>query len=256
MAALRVAYIKTSLLDFPGRLASVLFLPVCNFRCPYCHNAALVETARLGRGEDEPCDDALVDYAEFLSFLDARKSLISGVAISGGEPLLRDELPRIIADIRDRGLAVKLDTNGSRPDRLAALLAPGGTGGAGTAVIDYAALDLKTSPSSYASLAPGLPDSGERVLESLSILREARSRRDCGFEIRITCVPGIVGRLELEDMGSYLEAEDEVILQEFRPGGCLDPTFDEIEPYTKAEMEELLAIARRRAPGARVRGWR
>ena len=87
----RVAFIKTSLIDFPGRLASVLFLPGCNFRCPYCHNAGLVDE-RQARVADE-----LVEMGEFLEFLDRRRALVSGVVISGGEPLLHGETPRIAA---------------------------------------------------------------------------------------------------------------------------------------------------------------
>ena len=229
----RVAYIKTSLIDFPGRLASVLFLPGCNFRCPYCHNAELVVQSReLAGGE------GLVAMGEFLEFLDKRKSLISGVVISGGEPLLYEETQRIAHSIRERGLAVKLDTNGSFPDRIAPV-AP-----------DYVALDFKTSVACYGRVAPGLPGAGEKVLESLAYLRGSATP----FEIRITCAPGIVGPSELEEMAQSLEAGDDVFLQAFRPGGCLDPAWDSAEPYPRAEMEIFLEILRRRAPKARLRG--
>lgn len=225
----RVAYVKTSLIDFPGRVASVLFLPGCDFRCPYCQNAALVTVTTA---------DDLSPMGEFLAFLDRRKLLISGVVVSGGEPLIHAEAPRLARAIRDRGLAVKLDTNGSQPERIAELGA------------DYVALDFKTAPSAYARVAPGLPGAGERVLESLAYLRSSGTP----FEVRITCAPGIVGVAELEEMVPALEKGDEVILQAFRPGGCLDPAFDGIEPYAPAEMGRLLDLARRHAPRARLRG--
>jgi pyruvate formate lyase activating enzyme len=250
----RVAYIKTSLIDFPGRLASVLFLPGCNFRCPYCHNAALVVQKReladgasssarrgeagLAREASIARDDGLVAMGEFLEFLDKRKSLISGVVISGGEPLLYEETPRIAHSIRERGLAVKLDTNGSFPDMIAPV-AP-----------DYVALDFKTSEACYGRVAPGLPGVGARVLDSLAYLRSSATP----FEVRITCAPGIVGPSELGEMALSLEAGDEVFLQAFRPGGCLDPAWDSAEPYPRAEMESFLAILRRRAPKSRLRG--
>jgi pyruvate formate lyase activating enzyme len=234
----RVAYIKTSLIDFPGRLASVLFLPGCNFRCPYCHNAALVDPKRSGAEDAEGLEgQGLVEMGEFLAFLDRRKSLISGVVISGGEPLLHEETPRIARAIRDRGLAVKLDTNGSFPSRIAPVEA------------DYVALDFKTSRSAYGRVAPALSEAGERVLESLDYLRGSGTP----FEVRITCVPGIVGPVELESMALSLEAGDEVLLQDFRPGGCLDPAWDGVEPYSREAMEGFLAILRRRAPRARMR---
>jgi pyruvate formate lyase activating enzyme len=233
----RVAYIKTSLIDFPGRLASVLFLPGCDFRCPYCHNAALVDPKQAspeGRGSG---DEGLVEMGEFLEFLDRRKSLISGVVISGGEPLLHEDTPRIARAIRDRGLAVKLDTNGSFPSRIAPVEA------------DYVALDFKTASSAYGRVAPALSEAGERVLESLEYLRGSGTP----FELRITCAPGIVGQAELESMALSLEAADEVLLQDFRPGGCLDPAWDRIEPYSREAMDGFLAILRSRAPRARMR---
>jgi pyruvate formate lyase activating enzyme len=239
----RVAYIKTSLIDFPGRLASVLFLPGCNFRCPYCHNAELVQrgpsSASKVEGDLVPRDkNELVAMGEFLEFLDRRKSLITGVVISGGEPLLYEETPRIAAAIRERGLAVKLDTNGSFPDRIA----PVGP--------DYVALDFKTSSASYGRVAPDIPGAGDKVLDSLAYLRSSGRP----FEVRITCAPGILGPSELGEMALSLEAGDDVVLQAFRPGGCLDPAWDSAEPYSRAEMEGFLDILRRRAPKARLRG--
>lgn len=230
----RVAYLKTSLLDFPGRLASVVFLPGCDFRCPYCHNAPLVDPSREG------ATDGLVSLDDFFAYLVKRRSMLSGVVISGGEPLLHEETPAIASSIRAMALAVKLDTNGSYPERIAAVGA------------DYVALDLKTSSSAYGRVAPGFESAGERALESLAFLRSSGT----AFEIRVTCAPGIVGPSELEELSLAFEPGDEVLLQEFRPGLCLDPTFDGVEPYARADMEGLLAIARRRAPRARVRGWR
>jgi pyruvate formate lyase activating enzyme len=229
-----VSYLKTSLIDFPGRIAAVLFLPGCDFRCPYCHNAALADPARGRPGEAT----ALSPLGEFLEFLDRRKSLVSGVVITGGEPLLRDETPRLARAIRERGLAVKLDTNGSYPSRIAEVAA------------DYVALDFKTSPAAYSRVAPSLPDAGALVLESLAYLRSSGTP----FEVRITCAPGIVGEAELGEMALSLEEGDEVVLQEFRPGGCLAPDMDAVEPYSRARMEGLLAIVRRRSPQARIRG--
>ena len=235
---LDVAYLKTSLIDFPGRLASLLFLPGCNFRCPYCHNAALVEQGGAGGA-----GAGLVPLEDYLDFLDRRKKLISGVVISGGEPLIHEEAPAIARSIHEKGLAVKLDTNGSFPGRLAAIEA------------DYVALDLKTDPAQYGRVAPTPPqggsiDAGAAVLESLALLRSSGTP----FEIRITCAPGIVGQAEIEAMASHLEAGDEVILQNFRPGGCLDPRWDGKGPIAREAMEGLLEIARKAAPRARMRG--
>ena len=114
------------------------------------------------------------------------------------------------------------------------------------------ALDFKTAPSAYGRVAPAVSEAGERVLESLAYLRSSGTP----FEIRITCAPGIVGQAELEEMALALEAGDEVLLQDFRPGGCLDPAWDSVEPYSPVLMEGLLARVRRRAPKAKIRGER
>jgi pyruvate formate lyase activating enzyme len=231
----RVAFIKTSLVDFPGRVATVLFLPGCDFRCPYCHNAALV-----GRGDETAGD--LRPIEEFYAHLDRRAGLISGAVISGGEPLLHPDAPAIAAEIRRRSLAVKLDTNGSFPDRLEAVGA------------DYVALDLKAAPSAYDRVAPAMPDSGERVLETLRLLRRLSAAGKLEYEVRVTCAPGIVGPEDIWELASALEEGDLVYLQAFRPGGCLDPTYDGVEPYGRSVMDCLLAALRARAPRSRIRG--
>jgi anaerobic ribonucleoside-triphosphate reductase activating protein len=232
---LRVAFVKTSLIDFPGRVSSVLFLPGCDFACPYCHNAPLV------RGSEAD----LVPIEEFYAHLERRAHLISGVVLTGGEPLANADSARIAEAIRGRGLALKLDTNGSFPDRLAAILDP-----SSTARPDYVALDIKTAPSAYRRVSPRLPNAGESVLQSLRSLRSS----GIPFEIRITCAPGIVGEDEMRELSLALEADDAVFLQAFRPGSCLDPAWDEVEPYSRSEMEALLDIVREKARGAAIRG--
>jgi pyruvate formate lyase activating enzyme len=237
----RAAFVKTSLVDFPGRVASVLFLPGCDFRCPYCHNAAIVDGAALAAPGGEAPED-LRPIEEFYEHLDRRAAVLSGAVISGGEPLLRADAPSIAAEIRRRGLAVKLDTNGSFPDRVEAVGA------------DYVALDLKAAPSAYARVAPGLADAADRVLETLRLLRSLSAAGRLEFEIRVTCAPGVVGPEDVEELASVLEREDLVYLQAFRPGGCLDPAWDEVEPHPRPVMEGLLAAVRERAPRARMRG--
>ena len=229
----RVGLRKTSLVDFPGRVAAVLFTPGCNFRCPYCHNASLV-----GGGDGAAPDDGLLDLEEAIATIEGRAGRISGVVLSGGEPLLHPELPQLAARLRRKGLAVKLDTNGSFPDRITSICA------------DYVALDLKTAPELYPRLAPGLGDPGRSVLESLEVLRKSGA----DFEIRITCAPGFAGPEETDRIARLLEPGDRVLLQSFRPGGCLDPAWDAMDAWPGSVMEAMLETIRRRAPLARIRG--
>ncbi|MDI9427094.1 MAG: anaerobic ribonucleoside-triphosphate reductase activating protein, partial [Spirochaetota bacterium] len=125
---IRVGFRKTSLLDYPARLASVIFFTGCNFRCPWCHNRELV----LGEADD------LLALNECLSIIEKRKHLVQGVVLTGGEPLLQGIISELIAQIHELGLLVKLDTNGSLPEKLATLIEDPRTRP------DYVALDLKT----------------------------------------------------------------------------------------------------------------
>ena len=123
---------KMTLLDYPGKVACTVFLQGCNYRCPFCHNSELLE------GKAEP----LMTVEEFLVFLKKRVGLLDGVCVSGGEPTLSPGLRDLLAAIKERGFAVKLDTNGSRPEVLKALVAEG--------LVDYVAMDIKNAPSRYA----------------------------------------------------------------------------------------------------------
>lgn len=230
---MKLALLKTSLIDYPGRVASVAFLPGCNLRCPYCHNPELA----LGAGLPDLCD-----WESALDHLRRRRGLVTGLVFSGGEPCLRPELPAMAAQARETGVRVKLDTNGTMPDALAAVRA------------DYIALDLKTAFDRYGELAsdPGRPDGlGEAVLRSVAITRGL----GCEYEFRITCAPGIFGPAEAQALLPQLSPDDQVVLQAYRPGAVLNPAWAAAAiPYTKAELESLLTTLRRAAPLARLRG--
>ena len=131
---------KLTLLDYPGRTACTVFLSGCNFRCPFCHNAPLLTAT----------DEDGMDEDELLAFLKKRQGLLDGVAVTGGEPLLRPELPALLEKIKALGYAIKLDTNGAFPERLEAVVCAG--------LADYVAMDIKNSPARYAETAgvPGL----------------------------------------------------------------------------------------------------
>lgn len=230
---MKLALLKTSLIDYPGRVASVAFLPGCNLRCPYCHNPELA----LGAGLPE-----LSDWQSTLDHLRRRRGLITGLVFSGGEPCLRPELAAMAAQAREAGVRVKLDTNGTMPEALAA------------AAADYIALDIKTSFDRYGELAadPGRPGGlGEALLRSVAITRGL----GCAYEFRITCAPGIFGQAAAQALLPHLRPDDPVVLQACRPGAVLDPAWAASAiPYTRAELEALLDTIKRAAPLARLRG--
>ncbi|MFH1879694.1 MAG: anaerobic ribonucleoside-triphosphate reductase activating protein, partial [Bacillota bacterium] len=158
---------KMTLLDYPGKIAATVFLGGCNFRCPYCHNASLVEP---GRQAQEIAED------EFFAFLQKRKGLLDGVCVSGGEPLVQDGLEPFFQRIKDLGFLVKLDTNGSYPGKLRQL--------AGGGLIDYVAMDIKNSPAKYAATAGIAGDVLPDVRESVAYLLAGSA----AYEFRTTVV--------------------------------------------------------------------
>ena len=175
---------KMTLLDFPGKVACTLFLQGCNFRCPFCHNSDLLPH----QGEEFMTVDA------FLKFLEGRKGLLDGVAITGGEPTGRPDLPDLIRKIKDLGFAVKLDTNGTNPKMLKQLVADG--------LLDYVAVDVKNSPAKYAETV-GLPSLNlDKITESLAFLIAS----DTDYEFRTTLVSQFHTAEDMEEIGQWLQS--------------------------------------------------
>ena len=158
---------KLTLLDYPEHTACTLFVPYCNFRCPFCHNSELLSG-----------DAEFYDENEIFAFLKKRKGVLEGVCITGGEPTIYTDLDRFIRDIRALGYRIKLDTNGYMPDRLGALVNEG--------LLDYIAMDIKNSPERYAETA-GLPiDSFDisPIEQSIDIIKNSGVK----YEFRATVV--------------------------------------------------------------------
>ena len=184
---------KMTLLDYPGKVACTVFLGGCDLCCPFCHNRSLV----LG-----PMPAAL-DSGELLAFLAKRASLLDGVCVTGGEPLLRPDLPELLAQIKALNYPVKLDTNGSHPDRLRALVEQG--------LVDYVAMDVKNSPERYAETAgiPGLDLSPIR--ESISFLLQGT----VDYEFRTTVVREFHTADSFSAIGPWIAGAKRYFLQNF-----------------------------------------
>ena len=228
---------KLTLLDFPGRIACTVFLGGCNFRCPYCHNGSLVR-----RDADE-----LMTVNELLGFLDSRRGRLQGVCISGGEPTLYPELPSLISEIRSRGFEVKLDTNGTNPEMLSALIADG--------LVDYVAMDIKNSPERYL-LTVGLNaecrmQNAELLIEKVKNSAELLMQGRVDFEFRTTLMKELHGEGDIESIGRWLSGEEKFFLQTYRDEG--DLLVGGFTPFDSAETKELLAILQRYIPNAEIR---
>ncbi len=211
----------TTLVDYPSRVASILFLAGCNLRCPFCHNPGLVLPDLIDPG-------AAVEFDEILKKLFQRRDFISGVVFTGGEPLMQPDLAEAIAAVREMGLAVKLDTNGTVPERLGEVLP----------LVQYVALDLKTSPARYPEATGGLCDfSG--VQTTLDLLRAS----GVSYELRTTVVPGLVGLEEIAALVPLVRGAPLYALQPFVSRGTLDPAFSglaAVHPPLVKEMADLL----------------
>lgn len=227
----------TSLIDFPGHIATVLFTGGCNFRCPMCHNADLVL-----RPEALPS----IPAAQVMAHLEQRAGMITGVVITGGEPTLQPDLGDFIAQLKhsNDGLAIKLDTNGYRPDVLAALLDEG--------LVDYVAMDVKAPPEKYAQLAGREPNRFDvtRIERSINLIRENQRP----YEFRTTVVPSLLTASDIEIIARWLDGAETYILQQFRAQGILNPTLAGITPYATAELAAMAERARRWLPTVKLRG--
>lgn len=173
---------KLTLLDFPGHTACTVFLAGCNMRCPFCHNAELFD----GKPEE------IMSTDEFLKFLSTRQGLLEGVCVSGGEPTLTPSLPEFLKSIKALGFAVKLDTNGSRPDVLRRLIEEN--------LVDYIAMDVKNSPSRYCETVGLQSFDLTPIEESLRILLTGNSP----YELRTTLVAQLHDDTSIAEMGTWL----------------------------------------------------
>lgn len=208
---------KNSLIDFPGKVSCVVFVSGCNFHCPYCHNPDLID----------PSVDR-IPRSEILSFLENRKTFLDGVVISGGEPTLQKDLISFCEKIKSMGYALKVDTNGSRPDVLKALIQSG--------LVDHVAMDLKTLPRLYNPvLSPSM--NPRTLLESIRLILAS----PIDHEFRTTCAKPLVDETILQDLARMISGARRYALQVFREPGVLFPDFFKNEKK-QFSRNELLAF--------------
>jgi len=207
---------KLTLLDYPGHLACAAFLPGCNLRCPFCHNASLVLPGHMTPGG--------ISCEEFLDFLEKRRGRLQGVCITGGEPTLHPELPDLLRRIHVLGYSVKLDTNGTNPEMLHAILEDG--------LADYVAMDIKNSPARYTETCGGT-EVLDKVKESVTLLL----RGETDYEFRTTLAHPLHTVEDLRAIGHWIRGAKRYFLQQFIDSGDLIGTG--MRPFSPEEMEEL-----------------
>ena len=223
---------KLTLLDFPGVVACTLFTAGCNFRCPWCHNAGLVLP------EENP---DLLEGDEVLSFLEKRKGVLDGVCVTGGEPLLQAELPEFLRRVKDLGYRVKLDTNGSFPERLEALVQE--------KLVDRVAMDIKNGPSRYAETT-GLRNLD---LSAVTASKDFLLSDPVDYEFRTTVVRGLHTAESLLEAADWIAGAKQWFLQQFKDSGNLIHG-EGLSAFTDGEMQALLETVQKKIPAAQLRG--
>ncbi|MGI6433779.1 MAG: anaerobic ribonucleoside-triphosphate reductase activating protein [Syntrophomonadaceae bacterium] len=218
--------LKQSLVDYPGKIAAVLFTRGCNLCCPFCHNGHLLLKPRR-------TDNQGIDLETVLEFLRERAGFLDGVVISGGEPTLNKELPQVCRAIKELGCLVKLDTNGTRTEMLGGLIAD--------KLIDYVAMDIKAPLDYQDYLAASGRLSREEFLNirnSMHLLRQAPLE----VEFRTTVVPAYHQAEDLRKIASAIAGASLYTLQQFNPRQALEPTLRAIKPYSAGELQEMAAL--------------
>ena len=265
--------IKTTLVDFPGRVASTIFLEGCNLRCPYCYNVSLVLGSEAGaklNGRDYECST----LRETIAHLEQRRNVLTGLVISGGEPLLNPRTPLLIREAKKLGYKIKLDTNGTLPDQLQQFLEDP------ELKPDFVAMDIKTDPARYESVVSqksyaehvlnGLhnsagatqsksaysadgksdPSFADRLARSAKIISSLPA--DCR-EWRTVLVPTMVEERDIDAIAALLPKDASWQFAQFRNENCIDPHFNDIPPYIDADLKRLVAHAKSIIPGAELR---
>lgn len=222
---------KLTLLDYPGKVACTIFTAGCNFRCPFCHNASLVI--------DTSANETIPEE-EIFRFLTKRQGILDGVCISGGEPLIQDGIEEFIRQIKEMGYDVKLDTNGSFPDKLIRLVEAG--------LIDYVAMDIKNSQEHYGRTI-GIEDYDIRdVHRSFKYLMSGK----VPYEFRTTVVREFHQRSDFASIGRWIRGAREYYLQQFVDSG--DLIRPGLHGYNKEIMEQALEVVKKDVESAKLRG--
>ncbi len=234
-----------SLLDYPDKLAAIIFTQGCNFQCRYCYNPMLVRPATAGA--TNTTGQPAYSLADLWAFLDQRQGRLEAVVITGGEPTLHRDLPEFIAEIKRRDLLVKLDTNGTNSQMAKQLVQDG--------LIDYLAMDIKAPWDKYGQIM-SLPDDilNRLTKESRTTAEWLIADKPLDYEFRTTVIPKLTTILDIQLMAEQLVGARLWYLQKGRlTGDLLDTSLIGGQTYTDAEMAELLVLAQAKVPTAQVR---
>lgn len=230
--------VDLSLVDWDGKLSSVLFLPRCNFRCPFCHNYTLVL---------HPDKEKTIPLERVENYLKSQRAWLDGVCITGGEPTLHSDLPNFCSTLKNTGLLVKIDTNGTNPEMIEELIEKG--------LVDYVAVDIK-APLTLEKYSKAIGINAKnflgKVKESVGILLNSR----IDYEFRTTVVPTVHKEEDIEEISRDIRGCKKYVLQKFDVSigkKTLDPTFGKLKPFSDEEMKPFLTAAQKNIPNVTIR---
>ncbi len=221
---------KLTVLDFPGHTACTVFTGGCNFRCPFCHNALLVTEL----------DEDFYTEEEIFEHLEKRKNVLDGVAVTGGEPLLQKDIERFLYEIKDKGFAVKLDTNGSFPDKLEGILQLG--------LADYVAMDIKNCPEKYGETVGVEKFDITPIEKSIELLKNS----GVDYEFRTTVTANFHTLEDIGKISQWIKGTPRYFLQNFEDSGNLID--GNCRGVSRDEMRQMLKIAQKYIPETELRG--
>ncbi len=222
---------KLTILDYPGKVACIVFTPGCNFRCPFCHNASLVTHIDT---------ETYLDVEEVIAYLKKRQGLLDGVVITGGEPLLQNGIEEFIGEIKALGYSVKLDTNGSFPEKLISIVEKG--------LVDYVAMDIKNSKEKYGETI-GVDNFQIAPIEkSVDFLLQNKVE----YEFRTTIVDGFHTLDDIQDIVVWIKGAHKYFLQNFVDSG--DLIMPDLKPVSVDLLKEMKKKATEIMPSVEIRG--
>ena len=226
---------KFTMIDYPEKVAAIIFTPGCNMRCKFCHNKEFVLPEEI-----KELRSSFIPQEAVLNFLETRKGKLDGVVISGGEPTIQPDLKDFIISVRKMGFLVKLDTNGNLPNVLKELVNEN--------LLDYVAMDVKTTLKNYQDLVGNLANP-KKVGESIEFLKQNR----IPYEFRTTIIDGVHTTDIIKEMAQLLEGSEKLYLQKFRPETTLDPKFQNKKPVSDKKMQEFVEIFRKNIEEVSIR---
>jgi len=228
-------FIETSFLDWDGKVVSVIYVPHCNFRCPFCHNSGLILN---------PQSYDSIPFERIEKFLTERRDFIDGVCLTGGEPCLHKDrgLFEFMRRIKDLGFQIKFDSNGTSPELLDKIFHE--------RLVDYIAIDIKGPLDERYNKLSGIKTNLEAIKQSIKLIME----KGVPYEFRTTVVPTLLDTKDIEDIARYVAGADKFALQQFASEHTWDEALRSVKPYPREKLEEMIEASKPFVPNTIIRG--